>query len=85
MASVKSASRQIDVPDGSRLEDPAEELGAPFGCRHGVCGACVTAVLEGMENLCEPTDQETTFGLQAGERMMCQCVIRSGTVVLDLE
>lgn len=85
MALLKSRSQQVEVPDGSRLEDAAEALGAPFGCRHGVCGACLTVVVDGAENLCALTDQEQTFGLQDGERMLCQCVILGGAVTLDLD
>ena len=84
MALLKTRTSEMEVTDGSRLEEAAEELGAPFGCRHGVCGACVTPVLEGMDNLSEPSDEEESFGLAAGERMMCQCRITSGTVLLDL-
>ncbi len=51
MALLKNAKGQVEVANGERVQEAAKELGVNFGCRKGVCGACVVEVLEGMENL----------------------------------
>jgi ferredoxin len=54
----------------------------PFACTEGVCGTCVIEVIEGKENLSDPTQEEKDF-LGDGtcdERLACQCKIKSGIV-----
>mgnify|MGYP000682897502 CR=1 FL=1 len=46
MATIKSRSNQISVIDGGSLDTTAD-LGVSFGCRNGVCGACVHVITEG--------------------------------------
>ena len=74
---------RYEVEDGSRIEDACEEAGVPFACSGGICGTCIVEVLEGMENLSDPTQAEIDFIGEQGvkkERMACQCRIKSGTV-----
>ena len=85
MAILKSRSRQIELADGAELLDAADELGVPFGCQLGNCGTCLTTVLEGAENLNEPHIAEKAFGTGGHERLICQCTILHGTVILDVE
>lgn len=82
MAVLKTSGNQVDVNDGERVQDAARELGVSFGCRKGVCGACVVEVLEGMENLSEKSSSESNFDMREGDRMMCQCSITSGEVAI---
>jgi ferredoxin len=82
MAVLKTATAQADVNDGELTQEAAKELGVTFGCRKGVCGACVVEVLEGMENLSAKSGNEEGFDLRANDRMMCQCSITSGSVTI---
>lgn len=76
----------IDVEDGSRLQDAIDKTGAdiPFGCREGNCATCMIEVIEGMDNLNPPTDNEHVTlmpdELEQSIRLACQCVISNGTV-----
>ena len=80
MAVLKNSAARIEVSDGERIQEAAQELGVAFGCRKGVCGACVVEVLEGMENLSKKSDNEEGFDMRATDRMMCQCSISAGEV-----
>lgn len=84
MAILKAGNQEVSVPDGESFIDQAEELGVPFGCTMGNCGTCITIVKDGMENLSPQNEQELEFRLEDGERLMCQCKILGGTVVLDV-
>ncbi len=84
MAILRAGEREKIVPDGQSVILPAEELGVPFGCTAGNCGTCITVVAEGMEFLSPRSAQEVDFRLEARERLLCQCRILGGTVVLDL-
>lgn len=82
MAVLKNSSSQVTIPAGERVQGGATELGVTFGCRKGVCGACVVEVLAGMENLSEKSGVEKEFGMRDNDRMMCQCSILDGTVTI---
>lgn len=72
----------IPLEDGSPIAEACEEAGVPFACTEGVCGTCVIEVVEGKDNLTEPTQEEIDF-LGEGtcdERLACQCKIKSGKV-----
>ncbi len=84
MAKLKSDSAEVEVADGAPIIDAAEELGVCFGCQSGNCGACLTQVTEGMENLSDYSDNEEAFGVEGQERLLCQCIIRGGEVTLDV-
>lgn len=83
MAIFQTNDESREVPDGTKLEETAEAMDIPFGCHHGVCGACVVPVLAGMENLNPRTEAEEDFEVEDGHRMMCQCTINGGTVKVD--
>jgi ferredoxin len=73
---------EIELPDGSPIHQVCEDAGVPFACTEGVCGTCVIEVVEGKENLSNPTQEEQDF-LGEGtldERLACQCKIRCGQV-----
>ena len=59
----------------------AKELGVPFSCEVGVCGSCLVEIVEGGENLLEPTENEKNFcGDFKNKRLLCQCTIKKGKV-----
>jgi len=71
-----------ELPDDSPISEACEEAGVPFACTEGVCGTCVIEVIEGKENLSDPTPEEEDF-LGKGnscERLACQCRIKRGNV-----
>jgi len=83
MAKISNTKeRSIEVPDNTNIRDAAEKLGVKFSCRNGLCGTCMTDVVEGGENLSELTDQEKTFSLNKDVRLACQCKINQGEVVI---
>jgi ferredoxin len=83
MATFKTGQAEREIPDGTRLEPVAEAMGVSFGCHNGVCGACTVIVLEGMENLGPPNEAEEDMDLDPDQRLMCQCTISGGTVVIE--
>ena len=83
MAVIKVNGQAVNVTDGDRVIDACEELGINFGCQAGNCGACLTEVACGMENLSECSEPEKQFGVEGNERLMCQCIVKGGEVVLD--
>ncbi len=80
MATIIVDGKEKEVPDGSPIMDPCEDLGVPLGCRAGQCGMCMITVQEGMENLEPMNHAEKDLGLDDDQRLACQAVIRSGTV-----
>lgn len=81
MATIIIDGEEFQVADGSPIMDACEDAGVPFVCRAGVCGTCVLTIKEGMENLEPRTPEEEDMGLADDQRLGCQAVIRSGTVV----
>jgi ferredoxin len=72
---------EIDLPDGSGIQEICEEAGVPFACTEGICGTCVIEIVEGMENLSDFNEAEGDFlGDLDTERLACQCKIKSGCV-----
>lgn len=73
---------EIELEDGSPIAEACEDEGVPFACTEGVCGTCVIEIVEGQENLSNPTQEEEDF-LGEGcrdERLACQCRIKQGKV-----
>ena len=84
---IKNEGKTVEVPDGSLLTELEGKCGILFACKAGTCGSCKVKVLEGMENL-EPANEAEkmgleTFGSDPAERLLCQCKIKSGKVVLE--
>ncbi len=86
MATLKfqHSSEQVELDDGAPIAEICEEAGVPFACTEGVCGTCVIEVVEGNENLTEPSQEEVDFlGDDCSEeRLACQCNVKSGNVTL---
>ncbi|MBX3246548.1 MAG: 2Fe-2S iron-sulfur cluster binding domain-containing protein [Myxococcales bacterium] len=79
---IAPGTRFIDVTD----EHPEAEV--PYSCRSASCGTCRVAVVEGMELIAEPEDDELEVLEVFGDdpksiRLCCQIRLRSeGRVVL---
>lgn len=72
---------EVDLPDGSPIQEACEQAGVPFACTEGICGTCVIEVTEGMERLSEFNEAEADFLGELGcERLACQCKIKDGFV-----
>ena len=77
--------KTVEVGEGESLLDVLEVNGAhvPYSCVQGVCGSCVTKVLEG-----EPDHRDAILTPEehAAGKKMCVCVSRSKSdhLVLDL-
>lgn len=78
----KHSGEEVEIPDGEGIAQVCEEAGVPFACTEGVCGTCVIEILEGHENLSNPTQEEKDFlgDDTTAERLACQCKIRRGKV-----
>jgi ferredoxin len=84
MGSIEMGGKKVDVKDGDSIISAAEQLGIPFSCKDGVCGSCLMKVLEGEDNLSDPSSQEEAFGLSGKkERLACQCKLKSGDVKIE--
>lgn len=84
MARIICENKEFILLDGADLRPILEdELDVAFGCSSGYCGICQIEVLEGKENLNEPTEPEQELGMSDGDtRLGCQCKIKSGNVKL---
>ena len=80
MATLELDGNEVELEDGALMKEAAEQLGVPFGCRHGACGTCTVVIAEGRENLSNMTDEETDMGMDGMHRLACQCKIKHGKV-----
>jgi ferredoxin len=85
VAVLRFEDDELDVPDGERILEYAEQLGVPFGCQDGVCGTCRCRVISGIEYLGTRNDKEEDMDLDPDERLVCQCVISGGEVEIEIE
>ncbi len=87
----RASGRSFAADPGRTLLDGIESAGLTqdFGCRMGMCGADPIAIVEGMENLSPPNDDELAtlrrLGLEGRARMACVCNAAAGPVTIDLE
>lgn len=78
---LENDENEIELPDGSEIQEACEEAGVPFACTEGVCGTCVVEVSDGMDNLNAFNEAEEDFlGELDSERLACQCKIKGGCV-----
>lgn len=85
MAKIVYEGDERTLPDGSDLIAACEEMNYPFGCQDGKCGTCVCTVVSGNDNLESLSEKEQDFGLEEGERLVCQLVIKEGTVEISMD
>lgn len=74
----------LELPKGASLQECDSVLS--FGCRGGVCGACVIEVADGMKNLSimerDEKDFLTFLGLNDDlHRLACQCTILGSVTI----
>lgn len=81
---IKSTGQVIDIPEDSSITEVLEEQGIdiPVSCEQGVCGTCMTSVIEG------DIDHQDFFltdpEKEAGDVILPCCSRAKGTLVLDL-
>lgn len=84
---IKNEDKTVEVPDGSLLSELDGKCGILFACKAGSCGSCKVKVVEGMDNLEEPNDEEkaglATFGSDPSERLLCVCKIKKGEITVE--
>lgn len=82
-ASIRSAERSLEVPEGKTLLEAALEAGIayPHGCRSGRCGACKTRLLAGKVDLLP----HTPFSLTADEREQGLILACRARLLSDIE
>ena len=84
---IVNDDKEIEVPDGSRLNILNGKCSILFACEEGVCGSCLVTVKEGIENLEPPSEQEKetlrNFGAGENQRLLCQAVIKGGRIVVE--
>lgn len=79
-----NTGEEVELEDGSAIQEVCENAGVPFACTEGVCGTCVIEVKEGMDNFNSFTQEEMDFlGEQNTERLACQCKIKGGCVKIS--
>lgn len=83
--STDAPTVEVDAPQGASLVDVCDERSArvPFSCRSASCGTCRIDVLEGINLLEGPRDEELDildmFGDDpARRRLACQTRVRPG-------
>jgi len=83
--------KRAELPDGGDLVDVCDALYAPvpFSCRSASCATCQIEVVEGMELLEPPNDEERyLLGILSGPknlRLACQARVRPGGGVVRLK
>lgn len=77
----------LNVPAGSRVIEISDKVnsGIVYGCREGDCGTCLMKVVEGLENLSEPSVLEAKILKEhfAGRdfRLACQAQVLGDVTV----
>lgn len=81
---IASSGEVITVEDGVRIVDALGEQGIiiPVSCEQGICGTCLTGVLEGEP---EHNDVFMTEEEQAANDQMTLCCSRSKSELLVLD
>ncbi len=90
LVSEQKSGRSFAADPSRTILDGIESAGLTidFGCRMGMCGADAIAIVDGMENLSPPSDDELAtlrrLGLEGRARMACVCKATGGGVTIDL-
>ena len=81
----------ISSPEGGALIDVCDDTNCavPFSCRGANCGTCRVDVLEGMQELLPPDDEEIDLLQIFGDdplkrRLACQAKMRPGLATLRI-
>lgn len=80
-----------DVPEGTRIVDVCDEnpeVAVPFDCRAANCATCRVEVLQGMDGLKPPADDEAELLRILGDepriRLACQLRVGDATAFVEL-
>ena len=90
LVSEQKSGRSFAADPSRTILDGIESAGLTldFGCRMGMCGADAIAIVDGMENLSPPSEDELAtlrrLGLEGRARMACVCKATGGGVTIDL-
>jgi len=90
LISERKSGRSFAADPSRTLLDGIESAGLTidFGCRMGMCGADPIAIVEGMDQLSPPSNDELAtlrrLGLEGRARMACVCKATGGGVMIDL-
>ncbi len=82
----KGDEQRVTTYAGSTILGASGQLRHPIasGCSDSTCGTCHVAILEGAENLSEPTAREKgtlkESGHPAGQRLACRAEVLKGAV-----
>jgi ferredoxin len=82
----KGDEQSVTTYAGSTILGASGQLRHPIasGCSDSTCGTCHVVILEGAENLSEPTSREKGTlkdnGHPAGQRLSCRTEVLKGTV-----
>jgi 2Fe-2S ferredoxin len=89
--SREAPTLEVSAPEGGSLADLCDKHDAavPFSCRGASCGTCRIDVLEGMQELTEPEDEELDildiFGDKPEKRRLaCQAKMKPGAGLLRI-
>jgi ferredoxin len=89
LESLAGPASSIDLPAGGELRDACDEAAAPvpFSCRSTSCGTCRVDVIEGIDLLDEPGEDErivlATFGDDPRKRRLaCTARVKPGAGVI---
>ena len=79
----------VNVPVGTRVIEVSEKIGAGivYGYREGHCGTCMMHVLEGWNNLTEPSVLEEKVLREnmasRHDRLACQMIVRDEDILVE--
>jgi phenol/toluene 2-monooxygenase (NADH) P5/A5 len=87
MPKLKSlkTGEEIEVKEGQYIRKAAEEFGVNVCCNMGVCGTCKIDIVKGEYNLTDLTQEEKDIEMSSKKRLACQCRIKKGDVIIDVE
>jgi 2Fe-2S ferredoxin len=90
--SKEAATLELEAPEGGSLADLCDERCAavPFSCRTASCGTCRVDVIEGIDLLAPPADDELDvldiFGDDPKKRRLtCQAQMRAGAGLIRIK
>jgi len=75
-------NKECEVEVGTKIMSACDQVESniPFGCRRGVCGTCVTEIVEGIDKIAPENIQEEStrkdIDAKPTQRLACQARVR---------